>query len=585
MKKIFANNFYMLKYIKKYCFSYFVVIIINTILQNLSSLLNIIFLKKIIDTISNSDSMIVLFRVVILMLLINLIYIIFTSWVNQINKPKNAQKLHAGMQLEIFNKASRVSYSIYETNIFYNDFILALEQSDSRALLVLDTFSKLIGGIFGISTFLILIGTLEPIIIVIIIINIIISIQFNTKISKKQNEFYETQIPLQRKLSYVEDIFYKQAYAKEIRLFPKLKDILISNFNQTTKINIEIIKKYGGKLTLLQSLQGIVNELSSVTILSYLAFKVINKLTSVSNFVMLTNSAQQLTSSITQLLMVFTELYEHSIYISGFRRFMDISFNVETKNKISITNFSILFKNVYFRYFKNEDYILKNINLMIPYGCKCAFVGENGAGKSTLLKLLINLLTPSEGDILVTDSNNKSHIYNNFNLDIGIIFQDFKLYAFSIAENILMRPFENKEKDENLVVEALKFVNLYEKVLALPEGIYTKITNEFTDCGYYFSGGEMQKIAIARLYIRNNKIIILDEPSSSLDCIAEEELIMNVFRYFSNRTIIIVSHKLSIMKYVEKIFYLEGGYIVEKGTHDDLIKKNGQYAKMYNLKL
>ena len=199
-----------------------------------------------------------------------------------------------------------------------------------------------------------------------------------------------------------------------------------------------------------------------------------------------------------------------------------------------------------------------------------------------MVKLLLGLYEAKEGQIKVNGYDINSYELNSFRECIGIVFQDYKVFAFSIAENILMHRINGDREDEERVIDALKFVGLYDKVMQLPQGIYTKLTKEFSDEGAVFSGGEIQKLALARAYARNCSLLILDEPSSSLDPIAEYEMFNKMMCLSDNKCTVIISHRLKNIKNVDRIYVINQGMVVEYGTHEELMKSRGLYFNMYS---
>ena len=177
----------------------------------------------------------------------------------------------------------------------------------------------------------------------------------------------------------------------------------------------------------------------------------------------------------------------------------------------------------------------------------------------------------------------KNYDISSLRSNIGIVFQDYQSFAVSIAENVLMRPIINQKNDEEIVNNALKYVGLYDKVQSFPDGIYTVLTREFNNTGAIFSGGEFQKLAIARIYTQNSNIIILDEPSSALDPFAENEIFNSVLNFATDKTVILISHRLTNVKNVDRIFLFDDGSLIESGSHNELMDKNEDYAIMYKV--
>ena len=218
----------------------------------------------------------------------------------------------------------------------------------------------------------------------------------------------------------------------------------------------------------------------------------------------------------------------------------------------------------------------------IEHNQKIAIVGRNGAGKSTLVKLLMHLYEPQNGEILQNNIPIGNYSADKYREQFATVFQDFKLFRISVAENVLMRSVENKD-DEEIVHDALKKVGLYDKVMSYEKGIYTEVSRDFDENGIVFSGGEEQKIAIARALAKNSNILIFDEASSALDPVAEYEINSLILSIAADKTVIIISHRLSTSKGADVIYYLENGKVAEFGSHEHLISIDGKYAEMFNI--
>ena len=240
---------------------------------------------------------------------------------------------------------------------------------------------------------------------------------------------------------------------------------------------------------------------------------------------------------------------------------------------------SIEFCNVSFSY-KEESRIINNLSFYIEGNSRVALVGHNGAGKTTIIKLLFRLYDPDEGEILVNGINIKEYNLKAYRSLFAAAFQDYKIFALSIRENVLMR--ECSEEDDLQVVEALTKAGVYDKIKTLPKGLDTTMTKEFDEEGTLLSGGEFQKIVVARAFVKNVPIKVFDEPSSALDPIAEYELYDSIISDSIDKTMIFISHRLSSVRNADMVFMLENGTILERGTHKELMELNGSYADMYN---
>lgn len=224
--------------------------------------------------------------------------------------------------------------------------------------------------------------------------------------------------------------------------------------------------------------------------------------------------------------------------------------------------------------------VLKQVSLNIRHGEKIAVVGYNGAGKTTLAKLMIRLFDSTGGQLSLNDQPIGKYNVRSVRSKIIYLSQDFKTYGFTIAENILMHPVSGEE-DVKLVDAALKLVGLYEKVSGFQNGINSFVTREFDNEGVYFSGGELQKLALARIYAGDYDFVILDEATSALDPISEDEILRMIFDIFHDKTIVMISHRLATIHYVNHVYFMEQGEIKEEGTHKQLMELQGQYAKFY----
>lgn len=253
------------------------------------------------------------------------------------------------------------------------------------------------------------------------------------------------------------------------------------------------------------------------------------------------------------------------------------------KKKLSVkeTNFEIVFNNISFKYPNSEKYVLKNVNFTLNIGEKIGIVGENGAGKSTIVKLITRLYEPTSGKILLNGEDISKYDLKSYRENIAIVFQDFSKYQLTMKENIVLSKLEDINRSEKLqkVIDKTQLSGLVD---SFPNGLDQMISKSFEN-GTDLSGGQWQKLAIARAYFRDAPFIILDEPSASLDARNEHKLLESFIALASNKTLMLITHKLSALKMVDKILFLKDGSIVEEGSHSELMQKDGQYAELYKL--
>ena len=273
---------------------------------------------------------------------------------------------------------------------------------------------------------------------------------------------------------------------------------------------------------------------------------------------------------------------ENGLYINNLRTFLAY------EEKIVVNQgglqpgrvISLEFRNVCFRYDGTDEDVLSNVSFAIGGDEKIALVGINGAGKTTLVKLLMRLYDPTSGQILLNGTDIREYDIIAYRGLIGTVFQDYRILSMSVLENVIMDNITDETR-RNAAIEALKNSGAYEKAASLPNGEDTVLTREFDDSGAVLSGGEYQKIAVARAFARNSPILILDEPSSALDPIAEYEMYETIIRLCTGRMGIFISHRLSSAVMADRVLLLDGGAIAENGSHQQLMRQAGKYAEMY----
>ena len=263
--------------------------------------------------------------------------------------------------------------------------------------------------------------------------------------------------------------------------------------------------------------------------------------------------------------------------------------NNETFSPILDSNFAycIEIKDVWFRYNEGSEYVLKGLSLVIPQGECLSIVGRNGSGKTTLVKLLLRLFKPEKGEILLNGKNIYEYEYEEYCKLFSVIFQDFKIFSFTIQDNILMSDmpdddeFDITEENQTRVNAAIKKAGLETILREFPKGAHTYINTNYVVNGKELSGGTQQIIAMSRAYYRNAGNIFLDEPTAMLDPLKENHIYENFNKLIGNKTAVYISHRMSSSRFCDKIAYIEEGVVKEYGTHEELIKQNMLYANMF----
>jgi ATP-binding cassette subfamily B protein len=413
---------------------------------------------------------------------------------------------------------------------------------------------------------------------------------FKTGMNKIHFLKNEEITPLKRRLEYIERTIYTKDAAKEIRT-SEVMDVLNKYYDDAAAETAKVITKYRLKYFIV----GAANYILNFSVFKYLPilysiFAFSNGSLNLGDLPALLVAVSSFSFRTNGLTNCYMKLSEKGIYIENIIKFKNLKSNIEESDRVSENKEnkkvskieSIEYKNVNFRYAGNDSYTLKNINLKIEKGQKIALVGYNGAGKTTFIKTLLRLYDIENGCVLINQNPVDTINLKSYREKVSVVLQDFHIYPATVAENILCRKVNNNN-DIIKIDDALKKFGLYEKIYSFPETINTYLSKEADNSGIELSGGEKQKIALARLEIKNPDIIILDEPTSALDPFSESKFIDGIMGDYGDKMIILVSHRLSNIKKADMIYVFDNGIVIEKGSHEKLMLFNGKYAEMYNM--
>ncbi len=482
----------------------------------------------------------------------------------------------------MFRKARKVDYADFDNPDFYDMYSRALRDGTSRGIHVYEDFTNFIAAIantIALGTYIVL---SDYFLIGVVLVSVIVRLIIANSVNKNTHKFDEETETDRRMYGYVNRTFYQQRFAAEIKT-TSIGELLIDKCHEAQhNIDTKFIKTYK-KNTALESVSTIVSNLfENGAIYIYLTHKLFQGL-KISRLSSMLSAATQFSQNFYDAASFLNKIKLNSLYIDYFLDYMNYEPKLEEAGKKDLDSKfeSLEFKDVTFRYPNTDFDATKDINLNIKRGEKISIVGLNGAGKTTLIKLLYKFYNPDKGDIYYNNQTIRDTKEDVIRRKYSVIFQDFRLYAVSIGENVLMRKVITSE-DERIVWDALEKVGMKEKIEKLPDGINTIYSREFGREGAVLSGGEGQKIAIARVFASNADIYILDEPTSSLDPIAEHNINNLIIEKSEDKTIIIIAHRLSTVVDTDRILLIEYGKIIEEGTHQELIAKHGKYYEMFN---
>lgn len=586
MKRLISNVLYVLKYAFRHDGTMAVSYIAGQcVFRGTGAFMNTFLLKEIIEIFTTTAELESVIKVLAVMFALEIVRFAIFRFVEQLFWTRMIG-FSGAIQRELMEKARLMDLKYYDIPEYYDDFIIAASQSEEMAQKAVMSVANIASSITAMLVAGTMILTVNSVIMIFPVIGFIINIVTRFIITRLEYQYNLEKQRIGRKADYSKRVFYQPEYAKEIKL-SGIEEALIEQYEEAIAEERKMALKYSLKILP----PTLINWICTFTLCQffavpvYLAYLAIEKKTiGLGEVASLKNATNSIKGNLDGMNYALVDFQTVGQYAEKFRRFMEYEVNIEGCEGIEPipeNDCTLELKNVSFRYKDSERYVLKDVSMTIRKGEKLALVGENGAGKTTLIKLILRLYDVTEGEITFGGVDIRKLNIREYRARIGAVFQNFQIYGASLAENVKMDPVE--EADREAIRAALEKADLGEKLRGLSGGLDTELTKEFSESGTMLSGGEAQKAAIARMFLREPPVAVLDEPSSALDPIAEYRLNQSMLKNAEDQAVILISHRLSTTKDADRILLLENGRIAESGTHEQMLASGGTYAKMWQV--
>lgn len=492
-------------------------------------------------------------------------------------------EMYRDFYTRVIAKSVSMEYTRFEEPDFYDKYTRALTECQWRGMTILQCSAYLAASIAAVISAVFIVADVDTILLMFVIPMVVISLYFGKKCGNLYYQLDFSNTRDGRVAGYAKRVFYEKKYAGELRLF-RIGRLLLHRHEKAYEEMQERTREIRRKISVLETTKWVLFDiLSAILPYLYITFVLQDSTAETAAYIAMIPALGSLSWSTSQVVELMVSLAKEGTFVTNLREFLSYKPKTETdvlKTAPKLSDIEI--RNMSFTYNGAEKPTLHDVNMTIRKGEKIAIVGHNGAGKTTLVKLIMGLYHVTEGEIVISGENIDTFEPKSFHNHFGTVFQDLQVFALPLSHNVLMHKPRN-ENERRLAEDSLRKAQFGDKLDSLPNGIDTMVTKEFDENGMGLSGGEAQKIAIARVFARKPDIVILDEPSSALDPIAEYNMYQNMLTATDGETVIFISHRLSATRDADRIYLFENGTILEQGSHVELMQHSGRYAEMWKL--
>lgn len=588
MKKIkteIKNLAFLMRFYKKYALGYIIVTICFwAVWGPLNSLLQVYTSSAIINALVKSFPYGKILLIAGFIAAANFLLWSLTGLMEAVYMQVKSTKLRNQVNREIYKRALETDYRYYDSAEFYADFTWAAQnlsgQLESARSIIENTIQNA-AQFVAMAAYIAVVG---PWMLLVAFTSVVAGAYVNVKTNSIWVKRFEEQLESDRRLNYFQRMFYTVEPAADLKS-TRLRDFFFKGYDNSADKNVGIVKKFSFSLAKYQLASSFLQNITFFASVALIVKSVVSgDVANVAKYSALLAATNMLRNGLSGVMQQFTALQRVTKYMERVRKFFEIKSEIEPSHGTGLCPddkpVEIELSDVRFTYAQPEEderkFVIDGLSLKIKAGEKVAIVGENGAGKSTLMKLLLRLYDASEGDIKINGVSIREYDIRKLRDIVGIAFQNSSVYSLSVADNLRAYRYADDEK----LAEILNKVGL-SHILDGEDSLNKTMTHEFDDKGIMLSGGEMQKFALARLLTGSFGLLLLDEPTASLDPIAEYELNKLVLDRSRPETTIVIAHRLSTIRDADRIYLIDEGRVRECGTHSELMRLGGKYAEMF----